>query len=201
MANYDQAHIDVELVSLLSTGDHGAFTQLYNRYSPGLIANLIKLLKNDVLVEEVLQETFLTLWEKRSELDPARPVDGYLFRISANKAKNLFKRAVHDEKMRAYFLPALEAGYEQVETQLFRKENEHLLHELLAKLPDKQREVYTLCKLEGLTYREVADRLGITESTVNSHIQRANALLKQLVVNYPQLMLLLFAVLIENYSL
>lgn len=194
----DQAHIDSAMVSRLKAGDHEAFTQLYNRYSPALIANLIKLLKSDVLVEEVLQETFMALWEKREEIDPAKPVDGYLFRISANKAKNLFKRAAYDEKMRTYFLPVVESGYEQIETQLFRKENEKVLHEMLARLPEKQREVYTLCKLEGLTYREVAGRLGVTESTVNSHIQRANAVLKQLVVNYPQLMLLLFAVLRDN---
>ncbi|WP_257669112.1 RNA polymerase sigma factor [Parapedobacter tibetensis] len=185
-----------DLLLRLRDGDHHAFSHLYHQYSPALIANLIKLLKNDVLVEEVLQETFMALWEKRGEIDPDKPVAGYLFRISANKAKNLFKRAVHDEKMRAYFQPVIAGGYEQIETQLFQKENEKLLHGLLSKLPAKQREVYTLCKLEGLSYREVAECLGISESAVNAHIQRANAFLKEQLVNYPQFMLLLFAVLI-----
>ncbi|HMR18100.1 MAG TPA: sigma-70 family RNA polymerase sigma factor, partial [Sphingobacterium sp.] len=115
-------------------------------------------------------------------VDPEKSVDSYLFRISANKAKNLFKRAAYDEKMRAYFIEAIESGYEQIETKLFREENSQLLHKLLNKLPSKQREVYTLCKLEGMSYREVSERLNISESAVNSHIRRANALLKQVFV-------------------
>lgn len=168
-----------ELLLRLRDGDYHAFNHIYNKYSSGLTANLIRLLKNDVLVEEVLQETFMALWENRDNLDVDKSVDGYLFRISANKAKNLFKRAAHDQKMRDYFYPAIEAGYEHIEAQLFRKENEKLLHSLLEKLPPKQREVYTLCKLHGLTYREVSKRLNIAESTINSHILRANAFLKQ----------------------
>lgn len=181
-----------DLLAKLREGDHRAFTRLYHRCSPALIANLIKVLKNDVLVEEVLQDTFMALWENRAGIDPAQSVEGYLFRISANKAKNLFKRAAHDERMRAYFLPAIEAGYEQIETQLFRKENEQLLHRLLDRLPMRQREVFMLCKLDGLSYREVAERLGISESAVNGHILRANAFLRQQFGNHPEIITLLF---------
>lgn len=168
-----------DLLLQLRDGDHRAFNHIYHKYSAVLIANLIRLLKNDMLVDEVMQETFMTLWEKRANIDPDKQVDGYLFRISANKVKNIFKRAVHDIKMRKYFYPIIEAGYEQIETELFRKENEELLHDLLQKLPPKQREVYTLCKLRGMTYREVSKMLNISESTINSHILRANNLLKK----------------------
>lgn len=168
-----------DLLLRLRDGDHKAFHQLYDRYSDKLIFNLIRLVKNDVLVEEIVQETFLTLWEKRETLDPEKSLGGFLFRISANKAQNIFKRSVYDHKMREYLYPILDAGYEQIETQLFRKENEKLLHELLDKLPPKQREVYTLCKLEGLTYQQASKRLNISESTINSHILRANIALKR----------------------
>lgn len=181
MTHISEIH-NKDLLHRLKDGDYDAFNQVYRQYSPALTANLIRLLKNDVLVEEVLQETFITLWERRERVDPEKSVDSYLFRISANKAKNLFKRAAYDEKMRAYFIEAIESGYEQIETKLFREENSQLLHKLLNKLPSKQREVYTLCKLEGMSYREVSERLNISESAVNSHIRRANALLKQVFV-------------------
>lgn len=187
-----------ELLSQLKTGSKTAFNELYAIYSRPLISNLLKILKNDNLAEEILQETFIALWEHRHTIDPERSALGYLIRTSANKTKDLFKRAVHDRKMRAYFYPAVELGYEPIEAGLFRKENEMILNQLIDRLPDKQREVYRLCKIEGLSYREVSQRLGISEATVNSHILRANTALKKLVLRNPQILTIILISIFSN---
>lgn len=187
-----------ELLSQLKTGSKTAFNELYAIYSRPLISNLLKILKNDNLAEEILQETFIALWEHRLTIDPERSALGYLIRTSANKTKDLFKRAVHDRKMRAYFYLAVESGYEPIEAGLFRKENEMILNQLIDRLPDKQREVYRLCKIEGLSYREVSQRLGISEATVNSHILRANTALKKLVLRNPQILTIILISIFSN---
>ncbi|MDR2285828.1 MAG: RNA polymerase sigma factor [Sphingobacterium sp.] len=187
-----------ELLRQLKAGSKAAFSELYSIYSRPLISNLLKILKNDNLAEEILQETFIALWEHRHSIDSERSALGYLIRISANKTKDLFKRAVHDRKMRAYFYPVIESGYEPIEAGLYKKENEDLLNQLIDRLPAKQKEVYRLCKIEGLSYNEVSQLLGISEATVNSHILRANKALKKLVIRNPQLLTLILISIFSN---
>ena len=189
---------ETELLRQLKAGSKSAFNKLYSIYSRPLISNLLKILKNDDLAEEILQETFIALWEHRHSIDSDRSALGYLIRTSANKVGDLFKRAVHDRKMRAYFYPVIASGYEPIEAGLYRKENEMILHQLIDRLPDKQREVYRLCKIEGLSYREVSQQLGISEATVNSHIQRANIALKKLVIRNPQLLTIILISIFSN---
>lgn len=144
-----------------------------------ITGHLLRLLKIPELVEEVVQDTFMSLWEHRERIDSEKSIKAYLAQIAANNARNLFRRAAHDERMRAMFYEAIAGGYDHIEAELMRKDNEALLARLLEKLPEKQREVYLLCKVEGLSYREASERLGISEHTVNAHIRRANASLKQ----------------------
>jgi RNA polymerase sigma-70 factor (family 1) len=167
-----------DLLERLRDGDEYAFNLLFKKYNTPLTGHLLRLLKSPELVEDVLQDTFMSLWVHRTMVDVQKPVKAYLFQIAINNAKNLFKKAAHDEKMRAYFYPVLEAGYEHIESKLFQEENKQMLNRLLDLLPPKQKTVYTLCKLDGLSYKEVSEKLGISESTVNSHILRANLFLK-----------------------
>lgn len=187
-----------ELLRQLKAGSKTAFNELYAIYSRPLISNLLKILKNENLAEEILQETFIALWEHRHSIDSERSALGYLIRTSANKTKDLFRRAVHDRKMRAYFYPVIESGYEPIEAGLYKKENEALLNQLIDRLPAKQKEVYRLCKIEGLSYKEVSQLLGISEATVNSHILRANTALKKLVIRNPQLLTLILISIFSN---
>jgi len=175
----------------LRDGDHVAFGELFVQYSPRLTGHLLRLLKVPELVEELVQDTFLSIWEHRARIDPEKPLKAYLFQIAVNHARDLFRRAMHDEQMRRVFYRNLADGYEHIEKELIRKENRDLLSRLLDKLPEKQRNVYILCKVEGLSYREVSGRLGISEHTVNSHVKRANALLKQYLAGNPEVVLLL----------
>jgi len=175
----------------LREGDHEAFGKLFSVYSPIITGHLLRLLKVPELVEELVQDTFLSLWEHRERIDPEKSIKAYLFQIAVNNARDLFRRAMHDKRIRALFYQTVSEGYEHIETEITRKENRDLLSHLLDRLPEKQRNVYILCKVEGLSYREVSGRLGISESTVNSHIKRANALLKQHLAGSAEVIILL----------
>ncbi|WP_090626223.1 RNA polymerase sigma factor [Parapedobacter indicus] len=175
----------------LREGDHEAFGKLFSSYSPIITGHLLRLLKVPELVEELVQDTFLSLWEHRERIDPDKPLKAYIFQIAINNARDLFRRAMHDKRIRALFYQTVSEGYEHIETELIRKENSDLLSRLLDRLPERQRNVYILCKVEGLSYREVSGRLGISENTVNSHIKRANALLKEYLAGSAEVMILL----------
>lgn len=170
----------------LRKGNETAFEIIYNAYYQQLIGHLLRLLKSAELAKEVVQDTFLALWEHRERVDEHKPIKAYLFKIATNNAYNIFKRAVHDEKVRAYLYPATEAGYEHIETHLLEKENEQRFREILQRMPAKQRIVYTLCKLHGKSYDEVSKELNISIGTIHTHIKRANQFLRKRIASYAE---------------
>jgi len=170
-----------DLLLRLREGDTLAFEALYNQYKIRLTANLLRILKSPELVEDVLQDVFLGIWENRHHIDPERSIKPYLFQSVANKAKNIFRKAATEQKFRDYLLPHWKEDYNPIEQLLTEQNDQQLLHTLLNKLSPQQCTVYTLCKVDGRSYKEIAKLLGISETTVNTHIRNSNQILRALV--------------------
>src|SRR5690606_29424732 len=85
-------HTDEALVVLLNNDDQKAFLEIYDRYKNELARHLVRLLRSYELAEEVLQDVFMMLWEKRHDMDASRSVPAYLYRSAINKTKNVFRK-------------------------------------------------------------------------------------------------------------
>lgn len=192
MSSNASDQLERQLLVDLKRGDHTAFQELYNMYKRPIITSMLRLLKSPVLVEELVQELFLALWDNRENIDTDRSIRAYLFVIANNMAKNTLRKAYYDKKMRSMLQPFDEQVYVQIDDHIRKKENQALLQQILSYLPSRRREVYTLCKLEQLSYKEAAQRLGITENAVNDHIKKANAQIRDLIVDKEILWLVLF---------
>lgn len=167
----------------LKSGDHVAFQQVYNTYKRQIIATMLRILKSPVLVEELVQELFLKVWDNRENIDPDGSIQAYLFVIASNMAKNTLRKAYYDKKMRSMLQPIDEQTYAQIDDYINKKENKELLEQILSYLPQRRREVYRLCKLEQLSYKEAALRLGISENAINDHIKKANLQIRDIIVD------------------
>ncbi|TDQ77901.1 RNA polymerase sigma factor [Sphingobacterium yanglingense] len=192
MSSNASDQLERQLLVDLKRGDHAAFQELYNMYKRSIVTSMLRLLKSPVLVEELVQELFLALWDNRENIDTDRSIRAYLFVIANNMAKNTLRKAYYDKKMRSMLQPFDEQVYVQIDDHIRKKENQALLQQILSYLPSRRREVYTLCKLEQLSYKEVAQRLGITENAVNDHVKKANAQIRDLIVDKEILWLVLF---------
>ena len=181
-----------EILQKLRDGDSAAFEIIYNTYYEQLTGHLLRLLKSTELVKEVLQDTFMALWVHRTRVDENKSIKAYLFKIATNQAYNLFKRAAHDEKLKAHLSPTLEAGYNHVENYLLEKECEQRLQKILQQMPAKQRDVYTLCRIEGKSYEEVSRELNISTGTIHTHVKRANRFLKESLARFSEFASYLF---------
>lgn len=177
---------ETELLTKLKAGDRNAFERIYKAYHYRLIGHLIHLLKSTDLAQEVVQDTFIALWDNRGTIHTDSSIMPYLYRVASNKSYNIFNKATHDQKYRAYLYPILEEGYEQIESSLFQKEQRQILEQIMNKMPMRQREIFTLCKLEGKSYEQVAIELHISIHTVHTQIKRANQLIKENLLNYPE---------------
>lgn len=192
-----KSHTDEALVVLLNNNDERAFLEIYDRYKDELATHLIRLLHSSELAEEVLQEVFIMLWEKRHDMDASKSVPAYLYRSAINKTKNVFRKIANDNRLREEFLTYCRtANSNIVEEWMENKEIQQLLQTLLDRLPPQQKKVYMLCKLDGLSYKEVSEKLKISITTVNSHIRNANIFLKGELKNQSELSGFLYTALI-----
>lgn len=178
MVDYS-SYTDPELTRFLRDGDESAFLELYNRYKLRITGNLMKLLKSDDLVEELLQNLFMKLWDTRAQIDPEKSFRSYLFRIAENMVMDVFRKAASDKRMQMKLMSAQTEAYSHIEEKIFSKEENELLQQVIDQLPPMRKQVFTLCKLEGKSYKEVSELLGISHSTINDHLLKANRFLKQ----------------------
>lgn len=173
------------LLKKISEGDQDAFHAIYYHYAPRLYGKLLKTLHSEDLASEILQEVFLTIWQKRALIDPSRSFRSYLFKIADNLAIELFRRSNRSQAVMDRLLAASIDHYTHTEEWLEQKEKAGLLHKAIEALPPQRKTVFILCKLEGKSHEEVARMLDISPSTVNNHIVKAMQSLRNYLADHP----------------
>lgn len=191
----DPDNLEYNLLLRLRNDDHEAFSVIYDIYKLQLTANLLRLLRSADLAEEVIQDTFVSLWENRNQINISKPLKPYLYTIAANKTRNVFRKAASDTKLKGKLLSFFDESYNPILDNIFKKEYALHLENLLGKLTAQQQMVYRLCKLEKKSYQEVSEILGISEGTVNVHIREANKKLKALLTENSDLIFILLLIL------
>jgi len=177
MVNVNQADEQVLLLQL-KNGDERAFEILYNNYKLRIAGNLFKLLKSEDLVKETLQELFFKIWEARTQIDPEKSFKSYLFRIAENLVHDYYRKVAKDKRLLAKVVASSSELYLHIEEDLLGKEEAQKLQQAIDLMPPQRKMVFTLCKLEGKSYREVEEIMGINAKTISSHMLQANRFLR-----------------------
>jgi len=167
-----------ELLSQLKLGNEEAFEQLYHIYSLQIFKKLLRLVKQEEVTKELLQDVFLRIWEKREMIDPDKSFRAYLYRIAQNLVVDLFRRAAYDRKLLEHLIAATTELYNPIEEVSNLNDSNAILQHAIDSLPPQRRKIYTLCKIEGKSYDEVSQLLGISTSTISDHIVKATKSLK-----------------------
>ncbi|RQP19580.1 MAG: sigma-70 family RNA polymerase sigma factor, partial [Parapedobacter sp.] len=144
------------VLSQLRDGSYEAFEYIYHRYKVRLAASMLRLLKSTDLVDDLLQELFVRLWEHRESINPEQPIKAYLFRIAENLVYDTFRRLSKDRRLQDQLFHAMEEIGADIEKQFFMQEDRQAIEAVIAMLPPKRRQVFTLCKLESKSYEEVS---------------------------------------------
>ncbi|MEN5193145.1 RNA polymerase sigma factor [Sphingobacterium faecium] len=187
--------IHKDWVVRLRSGDVQAFEWLYNNYKYQLTANLFKLLKSSQMVEDMLQDIFIKIWENRLEIDPDRSFGGYLYRMATNMVTDSYRKSCRSRDYRDYLVAVSEISYQHIDQLLEAKERKELLNKALQNLSPQCRQVFELCKIEGRSYQEVANLLQISPNTISTHLTRANKKMQLFLtdpVNLPYFLLLIW---------
>lgn len=148
------------------------FNKIVQSYSSILFATVIHLTKDRQTSEDIVQESFLKLWENRVDIKTDN-IGGWLYRVACNLAYKHLRRESRKTRITAYFQTEKQNSGNEVEERLLQKESSHLFTELYSRLPEKQQAVYLLSSEEGLSRNEIAHHLNISPNTVKNHLARA----------------------------
>lgn len=162
-----------ELLILLRQGSEPAFGELYSIFSVRILKKLILLLKDEVIAQDVLQDVFMKIWERRESIDPEKSFTAYLYQIAENRVTDLFRRAKTNQKLLDHIIHASTELYFQTEEFVNNKESNFILIQAIEMLPAKRKEIFKLCKIDGKSYEEVAALLNISTGTINDHMVKA----------------------------
>lgn len=172
MINYDSLS-DHELAALIKESDHRAYEFLYRRYFRLLFTHAYKKLRDKEQAKDVIQELFANLWLKREVVNFSTSISGYLFTAVNNKVIDHFLHKGVAEKYVSSFANFLNAGPNHADHRIREKQLADLIENEIKQLPSKMRDVFELSRKDHLTHKQIAEKLGISEKTVDRQISNA----------------------------
>lgn len=185
-------HIDTDLITSFKSGDMAAFQKIYDTFCKPLYRFSLSYMKDSFDAEEIVQDVFLRLWEKRDEVDEQKSFKSYLYRITVNKIFNELKHRVVKRKYDQHLLNIDQVTDETPESSIQFQELNKKLEKLLLKLPEQQRTIFIMSRWQGLSNAEIAQNLRLSARTVENQIYRAAKFIKQhLNKDYPTVVLLI----------
>lgn len=182
---------DHELMECLQRGDEAALGLLVERKTKPLVQAAYRILGDLEEARDVVQMTFVRMWEKRDRFDPRWSPNTWIFRIATNLAiDHLRSRRTRErstEPVRQHLYQVSDRRNHEEHAQLQETEVMDIFRELSTELTERQRTIFVLREVEGRSSQEVAEMVGCRESTVRNHLFNARKVLrKELLERYPE---------------
>lgn len=173
--------VEQQLVARVRGGDRAAFEALFLRYAPVLGSFLLAYVRSREVAEDLVHDLFLALWRERETWHPAGTIEAYLFLAARNRARNYLRheRIVQRWEERSARELAEASDDESADERLEALERQAMVIRAIAQLPERARLVATLRWVDGLTYPQIAQRLGITVKGVEKAVARAFQAIQQ----------------------
>lgn len=171
-----------QVVAEIVTGSQLAFRGLYEAHHRELYRYALRFLKSPELAEDVVQDAFVKIWEKRESLSSVQNLRAFLFTVCRNGMLTFFERASREASLRNEIIHYAALSHVDTEEEVSRYEI--LAEEAIGKLPPQRQQIFRLCRLEGKSYDEVAKELGISKYTVSDHLVKASKFLREYLSAY-----------------
>lgn len=170
---------NTKLLLRLKQDDKVAFYKIYVKYSKRLYSFVYPFIKQEADTEEIVQEVFLKIWEKRKKIDAYASFESFLFTIAYNSTISLFRKRINEKKYleHLYALQNEKKAPELIDEIQFNDLKDQVSN-LIEGLTPRQKQIYQLSRESGLTYQEIAIKLNISATTVKKHMANTLSFLK-----------------------
>ncbi len=176
------------LDELLRSGRRKAYEAFFKKYYQDLFLWANSIVKDAEAAEDIVQDFFVDFWEKKRFKGVTTNLQSYIFRSVRNTCLNYIER----EQKLLHDIEHLEEKEAPPKANANIIENSQLIYSAINELPERCREVFILCCVNGYTYNEAAEDLGVTINTVRTHMVRAFKFLREKLKSPHQFYLLFF---------
>lgn len=160
-------YTDEQLLERIAEDDQEAFTAVYHRYWKSLYLRAKNMLTDADLAQDIVQEVFISLWNRRRQVE-IEHLKAYLFQAVRFQELKALRTLKSDTNF--YERLALISRDLLIHEPLAFKELETVLYRVLATFPEDQRRIFSMSRDEGLTYREIAEKMDISVKTVEKKV-------------------------------
>lgn len=172
-----------DLLHRLAKDDRTAFDIIYRQYYHAVYQNALKIARDVSIAEDILQEVFIILWEKRKMIDINRSISGWLFVVCYNKAISQLRKKLQE----SLALQQVQQASANIVEDVTKYEAQYeMLETAIAQLSPQKRKVFELCKLQHKTYEETAAILHISKYTVKEYLSAAVCFVKDKAKHHPE---------------
>jgi len=162
-----------DIIRRLKKDNKSAVDELFGYYYPRLYHFSKSILKIETGIDDILQEVFVKIWLNRQKISNAGTFNAYIFTITKNEVLNLIRSSVKDHTFKdELYLRSVAEEY-QTQNQLEYDEIKTGIDHIVSSLPEKRKQVFILSRTEGLSNKEIAQQLNISEKTIEDHITHA----------------------------
>ena len=178
---------DKELMELIQSGDDKAFGILFDRFANRLLNFVGRIVSDKETAEELVQETFLRIFNQKSSYTPDYAVSTWIYTIALNLARSELRK----RKLRRFL--SLDFIKEEADMELPEKVNIKaeslmpIIQKAIGKLPEEYRTAFVLCDIQRLPYQQIAEIMRVPVGTVKSRINRARSMLRETLKPYKEI--------------
>lgn len=188
-----------ELFARMATGNEAAFTQIFYHYTQRMYQYILNKTKSEDAAEEIVQEVFIKLWNKRAELPQAENYESYIFKMAANKMVDWLRKMASEERARKQLWQSIRHFIDDATDTIDFHQSQELINKAIDQLSPQRKKIFLLSREEGLSRAEIAKQLDLSVSTVNNHLNEAVRLVREYLQNSPGAMLPILFILLKIY--
>ena len=157
----------------LRDGDEQAFIQIYNQYRSKIYTYAHSLVKSTDTAEEIVQQVFIKIWQKKEQINPDLSFNAYLKKITLNHVLNYLKKASREKTLQEQIFNYAEEDTANADDYLLEKELRKIYMAAIEQLPAQKKLIYQMSRTQELSHEEIALKLNISKNTVKNHMVEA----------------------------
>ncbi|MBP1650956.1 MAG: polymerase sigma-70 factor [Bacteroidetes bacterium] len=179
-------HSDVDLLKLIARGDRHAYQLIFEKYWTSIYNTALLLTQSPAFAEDIAQDVFTMLWEKRATLPAIEKPEGFLFITARNIIYSRLRKLANDKAYRQYIQHCFqEQQASSAQEQAEYKELEQTILRTIHNLSPQQQKAFTLSRFQGMQHKEIAQNMGLSPVTIKSYIVQAIVTLRRALANHP----------------
>lgn len=185
---------DRAIIERIANNDEEAYASLFRQFYVQLCRFSLKYVRAEAVSEEIVQEVFISLWEKRESLNIHSSLKAYLFQAVKNSSINYLNSQFAKQDFQRDYFDHSELPVNNTQETLIYDELQKVVQQAIDYLPPKCRTIYALSRNTGMSYKEIADELGVSIKTVEAQMGIALKKLRTYLQHHWELLTLLILI-------